>query len=88
MADIFISYASEDRGRVRPLAEALIERGFNVWWDRSLAAGTLYRAETLFLRGVHPQTPTGEVADLAGVVRKARQLMMANRRAPGADHHG
>jgi endonuclease VIII len=51
--------------------------------QRNLAgAGTLYRAETLFLRGVHPQTPTGEVADLAGVVRTARQLMMANRRHP------
>lgn len=44
MADIFISYASEDRARVRPLAEALQERGFNVWWDRSLAAGQDYTA--------------------------------------------
>jgi tetratricopeptide (TPR) repeat protein len=44
MADIFISYASEDRNRVRPLAEALQERGFNVWWDRSLAAGQDYTA--------------------------------------------
>ncbi|MEZ5996753.1 MAG: TIR domain-containing protein [Hyphomonadaceae bacterium] len=44
MADIFISYASEDRNRVRPLAEALISRGFNVWWDRSLAAGQDYTA--------------------------------------------
>lgn len=42
MADIFISYASEDRARVRPLAEALQERGFSVWWDRSLAAGHDY----------------------------------------------
>jgi tetratricopeptide (TPR) repeat protein len=44
MADIFISYASEDRARVRPLAEALQERGFNLWWDRSLAAGQDYTA--------------------------------------------
>jgi tetratricopeptide (TPR) repeat protein len=42
MADIFISYASEDRDRVRPLAEALQKRGFNIWWDRSLAAGQDY----------------------------------------------
>ncbi|MGE0596061.1 MAG: TIR domain-containing protein [Hyphomonadaceae bacterium] len=42
MADVFISYASEDRARVRPLAEALQERGFSVWWDRSLAAGHDY----------------------------------------------
>jgi len=39
MADVFISYASEDRDRVRPLAEALQARGFSVWWDRALAAG-------------------------------------------------
>jgi tetratricopeptide (TPR) repeat protein len=44
MADVFISYASEDRNRVRPLAEALISRGFNVWWDRSLSAGQDYTA--------------------------------------------
>lgn len=44
MADIFISYASEDRARVRPIAEALMTRGFNVWWDRSLAAGQDYTA--------------------------------------------
>lgn len=44
MADVFISYASEDRPRIRPLAEALQERGFSVWWDRSLAAGHDYAA--------------------------------------------
>jgi len=44
MADVFISYASEDRNRVRPLADALQSRGFNVWWDRSLAAGHDYTA--------------------------------------------
>jgi hypothetical protein len=44
MADIFISYASEDRARVRPLAEALLSRGFNIWWDRSLSAGQDYTA--------------------------------------------
>lgn len=44
MADVFISYASEDRDRVRPLAEALIGRGFSVWWDRALAAGQDYAA--------------------------------------------
>jgi len=44
MADIFISYASEDRNRVKPLADALQSRGFNIWWDRSLAAGQDYTA--------------------------------------------
>ncbi len=42
MANVFISYASEDRNRVRPLAEALQARGFSVWWDRALGAGQDY----------------------------------------------
>ncbi|MES1200637.1 MAG: toll/interleukin-1 receptor domain-containing protein [Pseudomonadota bacterium] len=44
MADVFISYASGDRDRVRPLAEALQRRGFKVWWDRALAGGQDYAA--------------------------------------------
>lgn len=44
MADVFVSYASEDRERVRPLAEALQQRGVSVWWDRALAAGDDYAA--------------------------------------------
>jgi hypothetical protein len=42
MADVFISYSSEDRDRVRPLAEALEQRGLSVWWDRAQAAGDDY----------------------------------------------
>ena len=44
MAEVFLSYASEDRARVRPLAEALQARGFDVWWDRALGAGQDYTA--------------------------------------------
>ena len=32
-SDIFLSYASEDRERVRPLVERLEEHGWSVWWD-------------------------------------------------------
>jgi tetratricopeptide (TPR) repeat protein len=44
MADVFMSYSSEDRDRVRPLAQALQAKGFSVWWDRALAAGDDYAA--------------------------------------------
>ncbi len=43
MSDIFLSYASEDRERVRPLAEALAEQGWDVWWDRSIPPGQTWR---------------------------------------------
>ena len=33
MTDVFISYAREDRARVRPLVEALQAEGWDVWWD-------------------------------------------------------
>src|SRR5262245_43122967 len=44
MAEVFLSYASEDRDRVRPLAEALMARGFDIWWDRALASGDDFSA--------------------------------------------
>ena len=40
MSDIFISYAREDGGRVRRLADALSGYGWSVWWDREVPAGT------------------------------------------------
>jgi hypothetical protein len=43
MSDIFISYAREDLDRVRPLAEALHERGWSVFWDRTIPAGKTWR---------------------------------------------
>ena len=42
MGDIFISYAGEDRSRVRPLADALSDRGWSVWWDREIQAGRTF----------------------------------------------
>lgn len=46
MPDIFISYSSLDRDRVRPLADALAGRGYDVWWDTTgLSAGDSWRHE-------------------------------------------
>jgi hypothetical protein len=39
MADIFVSYATEDRDRIQPLVEILQAQGWSVWWDRDLNAG-------------------------------------------------
>ncbi|MEJ2533807.1 MAG: AAA family ATPase, partial [Halioglobus sp.] len=39
MTDLFFSYASEDRERVRPLVSLFEELGHTVWWDRRIDAG-------------------------------------------------
>ena len=42
MSDIFISYAKEDRGKAKDIAEALKQQGFSVWWDRSILPGETF----------------------------------------------
>ena len=39
MADIFVSYASEDRAAVEHLVSGLVSQGYSVWWDRRLKVG-------------------------------------------------
>jgi eukaryotic-like serine/threonine-protein kinase len=39
MAEIFVSYAREDRARVRPLVAALEAQGWSVWWDPAISPG-------------------------------------------------
>ena len=43
MSDIFISYAREDRAKVKPLAEALERQGWKVWWDPAIPTGGRFR---------------------------------------------
>ncbi|SDD52280.1 Fpg/Nei family DNA glycosylase [Auraticoccus monumenti] len=60
----------------RTIGEALLDQ-------RNLAGiGTLYRAETLFLSGLHPRRPVSEVPDVAAVVERARRLLEANKLRP------
>lgn len=61
----------------RTIGEALLDQ-------RNLAGiGTIYRAETLFLGGVSPWRPVGEIADLPALVELARRLLDANKDRPG-----
>ena len=39
MADVFISYANEDRPRAKTVADALERRGWSVFWDRVIPVG-------------------------------------------------
>jgi endonuclease VIII len=60
----------------RPIGEALLDQ-------RVLAGvGTFYLAETLFLRGVSPWTPTAHLGDLDALVALVHRLMTANRDRP------
>jgi formylglycine-generating enzyme required for sulfatase activity len=42
MADIFLSYSSRDKDRVKPLVRALEREGWKVWWDRKTRAGDIF----------------------------------------------
>ncbi len=55
------------------IGEALLDQ-------RNLAGiGTFYRAEILFLQGVHPRTAVKDVPDLRRLVQRAQLLLHANR---------
>lgn len=42
MADIFISYSSEDKTIVKQIAGLLENKGWTVWWDRQIPIGQRY----------------------------------------------
>src|SRR5215469_13632502 len=61
----------------RTIGEALLDQ-------RNVAGiGTIYRAETLFLRGVNPWRRVGDVSDLTELLELARRLLDANKARPG-----
>jgi TIR domain len=45
LADVFVSYANEDRVRVEPFVRELEAAGYSVWWDRHLKGGARFSAE-------------------------------------------
>lgn len=52
--DVFISYSKRDAAYVEWFANALMQRGFSVWWDRDLDVGSSWHANTLaFLKRAH-----------------------------------
>jgi len=54
MADIFVSYARNDRERVVPLVAALEAQGWSVWWDPNIAPGQEFdRQIAAELRAAH-----------------------------------
>ncbi len=42
MADVFLSYAREDRASAQALAEALALEGWSVWWDHRIIVGEAF----------------------------------------------
>jgi endonuclease-8 len=57
----------------RPIGEALLDQ-------RNLAGiGNVYKAEVLFLRGLSPWQPAGDVADLGALADLAKRLLEANK---------
>ncbi|MBA3524303.1 MAG: Fpg/Nei family DNA glycosylase [Geodermatophilaceae bacterium] len=60
----------------REIGSALLDQ-------RNLAGiGNMYMAELLFLRGIDPWRPVGEVADVPALLRLAHRVLMRNREAP------
>jgi endonuclease VIII len=61
-------------------ADPAREVGLALLDQRVLAGlGNLYRTEVLFLQGLSPWTPVGELPDLPALVERGRRLMDANK---------
>ncbi|MFI0485843.1 DNA-formamidopyrimidine glycosylase family protein [Actinomadura sp. 9N215] len=61
----------------RPIGEALLDQ------TRLAGIGNVYKAEILFLRGVHPWTLVRNVPDLIGLVELSHRLLDLNKQRHG-----
>jgi hypothetical protein len=84
MAEIFISYAKDDRTGAGELAAFLKEQGHSVWWDRELVAGqqfatiiaqALARSTVTIVIWTLSSIDSDWVIDEADTARKAKKLI-------------
>ena len=61
MADIFISYAREDRAIAERLASAIEASGKSVWWDRHIKGGSQ------FSKDIERELHAAKAAGMVGV---------------------
>jgi endonuclease-8 len=61
----------------RPVGEALLDQA------NLAGAGTVFATEMMFLRGIHPWRPVGEVDDLLALVELGHRLLDANKERSG-----
>ena len=75
--DAAAAVARITRNPERPIGESLLDQ-------RNLAgAGTIFATEMMFLQGVNPWRPVGEVNDLHALVELGHRLLDANKTRPG-----
>jgi TIR domain/YARHG domain len=84
MAEIFISYAKDDRADAGQLAAFLKEQGHSVWWDRELVGGqqfatviaqALARSKVTIVIWTLSSIDSDWVIDEADTARKAKKLI-------------
>jgi len=84
--EIFISYSSKDRERVRVLVEALVRQGVPVWWDQHIVAGqnwenelerALHRARAVIVLWSQHSVLSDEVKAEANYALKQKNLIPA-----------
>jgi hypothetical protein len=64
MADIFISYSSEDRDQARILAAFLEAEGYSVWWDTGVIPSD---------PGAHLRMPAALCSDKQSLLRRGQE---------------